>query len=135
MTTRRGRRRSAPPRDPAEGSASLLVAIWVIALTSVAAVGFVLASALTARAKVQAAADLGALAGATAVLHDGTHACSRAGVIVAANGAHLVLCAIEGASMRVEVSAPAPGAVHWLIPGRAGPLRARARAELSATQP
>jgi secretion/DNA translocation related TadE-like protein len=135
VTIRRGLRRSAPPRDPAEGSASLLVAIWVVVLTSVAAVGFVLSSALAVRAKAQAAADLGALAGATAVLEDETYACARAGSIVAANGARLVRCAIAGASMRIEVSVPAPAAVEWLIPTRAGPMRARAHAELSASRP
>jgi secretion/DNA translocation related TadE-like protein len=130
VTAQEGGRRSRSWRDATQGSASLLAIIWVVALTALAGAGIVLTAALSARGSVQAAADLGALAGATAVLERSATACARAGVIVAANSARLVDCEVRGAGVRIRVSAPAPAAVTWLLPGRELVVRARAHAEL-----
>ena len=54
-------------------------------LTLLAATGAVLGSVLAARSQVGAAADLGALAGATGILEGTQTACGRARSIVAAN--------------------------------------------------
>jgi secretion/DNA translocation related TadE-like protein len=127
---RRGGRSTRNLRS-GDGSASLLVSLWAVALTLVAAAGIVLASALAARAQVAAAADLAALAGASAVLEGTQRACERAGAVADANGATLRRCAVVGAGVRIEVGAPAPPAVDWLLPGRTATLRARAHAELA----
>lgn len=113
-----------------QGSASLLAIVWAVALTAVAGAGIVLTAALSARQAAQSAADLGALAGATAVLERPSTACARAGTIVAENRARLVTCQVRGAGVRVQVSAPAPAAVTWLLLGRAVVVRARAHAGL-----
>jgi secretion/DNA translocation related TadE-like protein len=85
--------------------------------------GLVAAGAVTARHRAQAAADLGALAGApwTVVLPD--HACAAAAAVVAANGADLVTCRIEGVDVVVTAAVPVSGA-----PPGTGPATATARA-------
>jgi secretion/DNA translocation related TadE-like protein len=130
----RRRRRHLGPAGT-QGSASVLALVWGLAITAVAGAGIVLAAALSARSTVQAAADLGALAGATAILEPAAAACARAGTIVAANGADLVACEVRGAGVRVRASVPAPAAVRWLLPGREPILRARAHAELVPEDP
>lgn len=132
----RGRGHHRPSRrSSARGSASVLAIVWVVALTAVAGAGIVLTAALSARQAVQAAADLGALAGATAVLERSATACGRAGAIVVENHASLVACEVRGAGVRIRVSAPAPTAVRWLLRGRILTVRARAHAELVPDDP
>lgn len=70
----------------------------------------------------QSAADLAALAGASAVA-DGGDGCVAAGSIAAGNGATLSDCRVEGADVRVTVVVGGP---RWL--GGRGDLRAQARA-------
>ena len=134
MTDRRRGGRS-PSVGTEQGSATLLAALWILVLVLVAAAGIVLATALAARTRVDTAADLGALAGASAVLEGPQAACARARRVVSANGASLVSCVVQGAQVRVEVTARAPRPATWLLPGRAAPLRARAHAELTAAGP
>jgi secretion/DNA translocation related TadE-like protein len=112
------------------GSATLLVALGCMIVAMVAAGGLVLGSVLVVRTRVAAAADLGSLAAASAVLEPDGIACARAREIVRANGAALARCSIEGAQVRVEVVGRAPAAVAWLTGGRTAQLRARAHAAL-----
>ncbi len=127
--------RSAGRLDGERGSASVLVALWGVVLTLVAAGAVVLSSALAARESVSAAADLAALAGASASLTEPEQACTRARVIAEDNGATLTECRVAGTEAWVVAQAPAPAAVQWLVPGRGGHLRARAHAELTAEDP
>jgi secretion/DNA translocation related TadE-like protein len=108
------------------------VSLWAVVLALVAVAGIVLASALAARTRVDAAADLSALAGASAILAGPTEVCARARSIALDNGATLVSCAVSGAAVRVQVVAPAPRPVGWLLPDRSAVLRSRAHAELTA---
>ncbi|MCU0283612.1 MAG: hypothetical protein MUD13_06895 [Candidatus Nanopelagicales bacterium] len=112
------------------GAATVLVALWAVVLTVLALTGVVLTSMLATRATVAAAADLGALAGASGVLEAADEPCRRAARVARENGAQLVGCTVSGAQVRVEVAAAAPRALDWLLPGRSGVLRARAHAEL-----
>jgi secretion/DNA translocation related TadE-like protein len=118
-----------------QGSASLAVALWIVVLVLLGAAGAVLGSVLAARADVTAAADLGALAGASAALDGETAACRRAAIVVDANGASLRSCRSTGAEVWVVAEGPAPAAVAWLLDGRSGSLVSRAHAELVARAP
>ncbi len=118
-----------------KGSASLLVAIWMVVLVLFAAAGIVLASVLAARESVASAADLAALAGASASLEQPAQACAWAGEIAGRNGAVLFECQVSGAQVWVSVAAPAPRPVRWLLARGAPMLRARAHAELTAQDP
>ena len=117
------------------GSASLLVAFWIVVFVMLAGVGIVLTSVLATRAKVAAAADLAALAGASATLELPDRACARAGEIAARNGAALSECHVAGTEVWVSVTASAPSGVRWLFPGRDPTLAARAHAALTAEDP
>ena len=123
------------PRSGDRGSASVLVALWAVVLTVLASGAMVLTSVLAARAAVAAAADLAALAGASATLDDPGDACTRARTIGRANGVTLTECRVGGTEVWVVARAPAPAAVEWLLPGRGHQLGARAHAELRAQDP
>ena len=132
---RRGGRSPLRAGAAEAGSASLLVALWVVVLVVVAAAGLLVAQALAARSRADAAADLGALAGASLVLTGPQEACRVARQIVSANGASLTSCAVRGADVRVEVVTAVPLALGWVIEGRHVQVRSRARAELVAGEP
>lgn len=117
------------------GSASLLAALWVSVLAMLAAAGLVVTSVLAVHGRVSTAADLGALAGASASLEGEDAACGRADLIVRANGAVLAACRLERTEVWVLVRAPAPAAVAWLLPGERPQLSSRAHAELAAADP
>ncbi|MGH3680628.1 MAG: Rv3654c family TadE-like protein, partial [Natronosporangium sp.] len=78
--------------------------------------------------RAQSAADLAALAGAARAVAGQTAACARAGEIVAANGARLSHCRLDGLDLTVtvEVAPPAGAGLHRtaLATARAGPVRA-----------
>ncbi|HEX6887885.1 MAG TPA: Rv3654c family TadE-like protein [Candidatus Nanopelagicales bacterium] len=119
-----------PARDPELGSASVLVALWVIVLTVLGAAATVGSSVLALRTTVAAAADMGALAGASGVLEAASTPCQRGAAAIEANGASMTACRLLGSEVWVEARVPAPAAVAWLLPGRGGSLGARAHAEL-----
>lgn len=121
---------AAASPGPDDGSATLLVVIWSAVLVVLGVAALALITALAARTQVAAAADLGALAGATAVLDGETEACRRAGSVVRANGADLVSCHLDGDEVRVEVLLTTARATRWVWPGRLPGLRARAHAAL-----
>lgn len=113
-------RRVERPRVGERGSATVLVAIGLAAVFAILVIGLQVAGAVIARHRVETAADLAALAGATRVLAG--DACERAGVIAAANGARVDECTLDGLDVRIIVSAP----VSLGVLG--GEVAARARA-------
>lgn len=103
------------------GSASVLV----LGLSAVIAVAVVAAAvrgvAVVDRHRVEAAADLAALAGAQSVLEGAGEACAQAASIARANGARLVRCALSGDVIEVEVASDLRlGRLGtWVVTGRA----------------
>jgi secretion/DNA translocation related TadE-like protein len=86
-----------------------------------AALGVVQAMVVAHR-RAQSAADLAALAGASAVAH-GREPCAAAGTVAGLNGGRLVGCEVSAGDVRVEVVVAGP---RWL--GQQGDLTAEARA-------
>ncbi|MDQ4055411.1 MAG: flp pilus-assembly TadE/G-like family protein [Actinomycetota bacterium] len=82
----------------------------------------VVAAMVRAHRAAQSAADLGALAAATALAR-GRDPCGSAAGIVAANGAALMSCEIQGRDALVTVEVEGP---RWL--GQSSDLTAQARA-------
>lgn len=117
------------------GAAAVLVALWCLVLMMLGATGVGLSTILATREAVASAADLAALAGASAALSSPGEACSRASRVARANGATLTQCRVEGVGVWVVAHAQAPAALGWLLPGRDDRLRARAHAELTAEDP
>ena len=78
--------------------------------------GCYLASAVIARHRAQAAADLAALAAATRLPAGADVACGQASAIVDAMGGGVADCVVDGLDVVVTVSAGAAGAA-----ARAGP--------------
>jgi secretion/DNA translocation related TadE-like protein len=108
---------------PEHGAGTVLI-LGIVAAVLLLALGIAaLGTAQNARGSAQAAADLGALAGATA-LRDGFDPCGTAGGTVARNGAEIASCEVLGGGVvRVVVTRQASG------PGGAlGEARASARA-------
>lgn len=90
-------------------------------------VGMVLAliiGVITAHRANQAAADLAALAAASALGH-GADGCGAAAATAAANGSHLTSCTVKGREVRIVVGRAGPA--WWSVTGaveaeaRAGP--------------
>ncbi len=107
------------------GSASLWllgVGLGVVLLGVMAAT---VASAVVARHRAQAAADLGALAGAARAAQGEAVACARAAELVRANRARLVGCRLDGLDL-VVTAAVGPARAT----ARAGPVRADAPASV-----
>ncbi|MDR7382956.1 Rv3654c family TadE-like protein [Promicromonospora iranensis] len=117
-------------RDSERGAGTVLV-LGIVAAILLLAVGIAaLGAAQNARGAAQAAADLGALAGATA-LRDGFDPCGTAGAAVSRNGAEVASCAVLGGGVVRVVATRAAGG-----PGGAlGEARASARAGPRATAP
>lgn len=123
-------RRPPTCRRAERGSASVLVALWVVVLVVAASAAGVIAAVLHARVVAASAADLAALAAASDVLAGETVACQRAGAVARANDARLESCSLSGAGVRVTVSVPAPA-----VPAQSTDrlrLAGRAHAELVA---
>ena len=111
---------------PARGSASVyvLTAAAVVLLAGTAAT--LIGSAVVARHRAAAAADLGALAAAGSAHLGPAEACATAGRVVRANGARLAGCRVEGpdAVVTAAVRPAGPGA-RWgeaVVSARAGPV-------------
>lgn len=104
------------------GSATVLVLAMAGLLCFVGlALGFVAAAVVTQR-EAQSAADLAALAAASAV-RDGNDACGAAADVAAANGASLTSCLVEGREVRVVLLVDGPN-----LRGRNIEIAAEARA-------
>jgi secretion/DNA translocation related TadE-like protein len=102
-------RRTIRPLRGDSGSASL----WLLALglAVLSLVGGVMAvgTAIIARHQAQAAADLGALAGALRASGGTLAACERAREIVVANRAELTRCTVVGLDVIIDAEVPAVG--------------------------
>ena len=111
-------------QDDSERGAGTVLVLGIVAGVLLLAVGIAaLGAAQNARGAAQAAADLGALAGATA-LRDGFDPCGTAGAAVTRNGAEIASCEVLGGGVvRVVATrwATGPGGVL-------GEARASARA-------
>lgn len=130
MRWRRGHRRVASGRGNAHGrcvrgehgAATLFTVSCLGFLLLVGAALAVVAAMVAAHRQAQAAADLAALAAATA-LADGGDPCAAGASVADANGAALTSCAVDGSDALIEVVVTGP---RWL--GQTGDLTARARA-------
>jgi secretion/DNA translocation related TadE-like protein len=132
MTPPRSRTpRRRPRRTGAEqGSGTVLVAGACAVVLVMGMAGSMAVGAAVTASRARAAADLGALAGAGAILaalgQEPPRACAGAATVVARNGAVLTDCAVDGSvNVTVEVSVRPPRALDHL---GLGPAVARARA-------
>lgn len=124
----RGRATAALEQPDAGASSVLLLAVLMVALVLVGAVGG-LSGAVLARHRATAAADLAALAGADVLAGRAPgEACAAAAEVAAANGARLSQCSAEGTDLLVGTLVTPPGRLALLGPAsgraRAGPGRA-----------
>ncbi|MFI2709098.1 Rv3654c family TadE-like protein [Micromonospora sp. NPDC018662] len=115
--------RSAPERG---GATVCLLAIGLV-FVLVGLFGAGLGAARCARHQARAAADFGALAGASRVL-DGTDiACGSADALVSANGGRMTGCRVDGLDLIVTAQVrvtPLPGLARVATAtSRAGPVR------------
>ncbi len=104
------------------GAATVLVVAFLGLLLLVGAALGVVGAMVRAHRGAQSAADLAALAGASALAR-GDDPCTEAAAIAVANGADLVACTPEGREVRLSVVMEGP---HWL--GQTADLTAEARA-------
>src|SRR3954469_8784088 len=88
-------------RAAERGSATVLGVGVVGVLVTVMALVAALAGAVADQRRVESAADLGALAGASAV-QQGRPACASARDVVSRNGASLASCTVAGAVVEVR---------------------------------
>ena len=108
-------------RSSQSGSATVLSMTVVGCLLTVTWVVLALAGLVVGQRRVEAAADLAALAGAAAA-GTGHPACPAAAAVAVANDARLGVCRVQGQVVEVETSLES-----GLLPG-APTLRAQARA-------
>ncbi len=104
------------------GSATLLATAMIGLLLLVAGALGVVGALVHAHRVAQAAADLAALAGASAPGR-GEDPCTAAGTVAEANGASLDTCTVSGLDVRVHVTVTGP---RWL--DQTADLSAEARA-------
>ncbi|GAA0521225.1 hypothetical protein Ade02nite_64660 [Paractinoplanes deccanensis] len=90
--------------------------------------GAAIGAARVGRQEARTAADLGALAGASAAVYGDAVACDRAARLVTANGARMTSCDVTGLEIVVAVTievTPLPGLTrHAAAAARAGPVQA-----------
>ncbi len=111
--------------DDERGSGTVLVTAVVAAILIVSTAGLQLGAAASAAHRARAAADLSALAGATAVQEGLADPCPRAAELARRNSARLTTCRRdEGEVVHVRVQTDVSGS--W--PGMPGTAEASARA-------
>jgi secretion/DNA translocation related TadE-like protein len=125
------RRAMSPPAEGAgvdRGAATIFVLAVGLVLVSSGIAGAAVGSARIGRHRAQAAADLGALAGAAQAIEGTEAACGRAARFVAANSGRVTSCEVHGLEIvvRTEVTiTPLPGLTrHVEAAARAGPVYA-----------
>ena len=104
------------------GSASVWLLCAGLVVIAFGLTGALAAAAATGRHRAQVAADLGALAGARYALDGASVACARAADIVAANGAQLAGCRLDGVDLVVVAEVPVAGVGTARGVARAGPV-------------
>lgn len=94
----------------------------VAVLLFITAAGVYVGSVVVARHRAQAAADLGALAGAAALPQGASVACARARAVVSAMRVRDVECVVQDLDLvvSVEIAVPVAGAAR--AGARAGPV-------------
>jgi secretion/DNA translocation related TadE-like protein len=121
-----------PMADEAGSAAALATALAGV-LAIVTMLVTVVAGAVTDQRRLEAAADLGALAGASAAQR-GEDACAAAGSVTDRNGAHVTACSVSGdivtlrvgrvtrgvLGMRLTLAATARGGPSSAVPGATG---------------
>jgi secretion/DNA translocation related TadE-like protein len=116
--------------DRERGSATVLAAAMLVVLVAVAMGGVTLGSAVIARHRAQAAADLAALAAAGRLALGGDAACASAAPIAQRMGGTIASCVIEDLDVVVSVNVAAElgrwGLGTARAAARAGPVDARA---------
>ena len=112
--------RRASRGSDSRGAATLLVVALTGVVLLLGLAGAFLTATGAAHRRAQAAADLAALAGATAHRH-GDDACAAAGKVAMSNGAASTACHLEGEDVVVEVSLSGPEFLghSWDLTGRA----------------
>jgi secretion/DNA translocation related TadE-like protein len=110
-------------RDSDRGSATLWVLAVGLLLVGAGLAGASVGAARVGRQQAGVAADLGALGGAVRVVEGADAACARAAELVAANGARLTSCLVDGLDLLVtaEVTVP-PLHRTATATARAGPV-------------
>lgn len=124
-----GRRRTASAMHDDDGVATVFAAIGSIVLLAFTIVAVQIGAATLARHRAESAADLGALAGATAALQGSGAACAKAAEVVRSNGIRMDSCAMDGADVLVTaVAGVRVGPLHAEATGRAraGPIAQQA---------
>ena len=120
------RKRLRVHRD--RGAATIFILAVGLALVLMGVAGAAVGAARVGRHQAQAAADLGALAGAARAIEGAGAACERAGRFVSANGGLVTSCQINGLEIivRTEVTVtPLPGVTRRATAAaRAGPVYA-----------
>ena len=112
-----------PPGPRGEVGAATVLVLSMAGVLMFVLIGLSAAAGLvTAQRRAQAAADLAALAGATAVPR-GADGCAEASRVSMANGAALAACSVVAREVWVQVTVPGPS---W--PGRRVRVSAEARA-------
>jgi secretion/DNA translocation related TadE-like protein len=114
-----------PGRAATESGSATVIALVLFGVVAVVAVcGAALGGLVVGQRKVSAAADLAALAGATA-LQTGRAPCPAAGAVAAANGTELEACTQDAEIVTVRVTAalqfPLGTGVRLTARARAGP--------------
>lgn len=114
--------RCRPRSRDDRGAATVVAAAAVAVLLFVTAAGVYLGSVVAARHRAQAAADLGALAGAAALPQGVSVACARATSVVRQMRVRAVECVVQDLDVvvSVEVAVPAVGVAR--AAARAGPV-------------
>jgi secretion/DNA translocation related TadE-like protein len=117
---------TAAGRDRGSASLWVLASGLVVLLLGVGAAH--VGTAMIARHRALAAADLGALAGAGSAYAGESVACAHAARLVAANHARLVGCVLSGLDVtvtaEVDLAGPAGRVLTARAVSRAGPIRA-----------
>jgi secretion/DNA translocation related TadE-like protein len=117
-------RPARPSRRQDRGSATVLALVMVGVVVAVTSGVAVLGTAVVDQRRVEAAADLGALAGAAA-LQRGERACVAAASVVERNGGRLSRCEPAGWNVTVRVTRPTRTVLGmtWTVSSvsRAGP--------------
>lgn len=126
MTPVRPKSRPASRRDEYGGGSMLILGLMVVVMT-VTFVAALVAGYLIAAHRVEVAADLAALSGASAYA-SGRDGCSEARRNAAGNAARLVRCSQVGDQLDFVVSVTAEVEVDALMPGLPTRLRAVAHA-------
>jgi secretion/DNA translocation related TadE-like protein len=121
------RRRPRPCGE--HGSAAVLATVLVAVLLVVTVLGTAVAAAVVGQRRVETAADLGALAGASAVQH-GVPGCAAAADVVRRNGGVLSACGVLGPVVTVHATRKVPAVLGRTLTvgstARAGPAAAEA---------